>query len=102
MMFAYNITTKVDNSIADEWLRWQKQFHIPGIMNTGLFYEYRIFKLLSQDESEGKTFVLQFFVKYREKYDTYIRDYSIIFREKAFEKWGNAFISFQTLLESLH
>ena len=101
-MLAYNITTKVNNSIVNEWLLWQKQFNIPEIMSTGLFYEYRFFKLHDHDEMEGETFVLQLFAKKREEYDKYIRDYSIIFREKAFEKWGNLFISFQTLLQSVH
>ena len=36
-MFIYNITIKVDNRYADEWIQWQKEIHIPEIMGTGLF-----------------------------------------------------------------
>ncbi len=36
-MFVYNITTKVDNTIEEEWILWQKKIHIPEILSTGFF-----------------------------------------------------------------
>jgi len=42
-MFVYNITIKVDNNIEEEWLRWQKEIHIPEILSTGFFYDHRFF-----------------------------------------------------------
>jgi len=100
-MFVYNITTKVDNIIEEEWILWQKEIHIPEILGTGFFYDHRFFKLLDQNEDEGKTYVIQYFALERKDYEEYVRKYAPALREKAFKKWGNQFITFRTLLKSV-
>jgi len=100
-MFVYNITTKVDNLIVGDWIRWQKEIHIPEIMSTGFFYDHRFFKLLEQDEEKGETYVIQFFALEKKDYEEYILQYDPALREKAFIKWGNQFIGFRTLLNSI-
>ena len=100
-MFVYNTTIKVDNNIEEEWLQWQKEIHIPEILATGFFYDHRFFKLLEQDESEGKTYVIQYFSLEKKHYEEYIHHYAPSLREKAFQKWGNQFISFRTLLKTV-
>jgi Domain of unknown function (DUF4286) len=97
-MFVYNITTKVENSIAEEWLRWQKEIHIPEILATGLFSDYKVFKLMEQDEAEGQTFVVQFYASELSHYKQYLEKHAPAFRIKAFQQWGDKFISFRTLL----
>lgn len=100
-MIVYNITVKVDHEIGDEWIRWQKEIHIPEVIATGLFTEYRFYKLLDHDDEEGKIFVTQFLTKNRQDYDTYIKMFSPILRKKALEKWGDKAVSFQTLLQNV-
>ena len=101
-MYIYNITTKVDNGIADVWTLWQKQTHIPETMITGFFYDYRFYELLEQDEDDLKTFVIQYFARELKDCKEYIREYLPLLTEIAFDKWGNQFISFRTLLKSLN
>lgn len=60
-MFIYNITNKVDYSILDEWIKWQPDEHIPEIMSTNLFTDFKFYQLLEQDESDGVTYVIQYF-----------------------------------------
>ena len=36
-MIIYNVTIKVDHSIADEWKIWLMEEHIPGMIATGCF-----------------------------------------------------------------
>ena len=100
-MFIYNITTKVNAAIADEWVKWQKEEHIPQIMNTNLFDKHQFFRLLEQDDSEGPTFVIQYFTPVKENYDKYIKEYAPEFREIAFKKWGDQFIAFRSLLQAV-
>ena len=100
-MFIYNITTKIDNDIEKEWLCWQKEVHIPDVMSTGLFYDHRFFKLLEQDETDGKTFIIQFYSENKSLYETYIKQYSQKFTKKTVKKWGDKFNVFQSLLESV-
>lgn len=100
-MLIYNVTIKINNSILDEWMKWQMEEHIPEIMSTQLFKEYKCFRLLDQDDSEGPTFIFQYYTADRKNYDQYIQEYAPLFREKALKKWGNGFIAFRSLLQSV-
>lgn len=101
MIHVYNITIKVQAAIAEDWLRWQKTEHIPEIMSTAMFYDYKLYRLLEQDDAEGPTFITQFFAATKDNYEQYILDFAPSLREKAFTKWGNGFVGFRSVLQSV-
>lgn len=98
-MLIYNVTTKVDWSIADDWLEWMKEEHIPAVMNSGCFERHHLVKLLEVDDEEGPTYAAQYFANSRLQYDEYIDNYASKFRGEVISKWGNKFIAFRTLME---
>ncbi len=100
-MFVYNITIKVDNAILEEWIEWQKDEHIPDIMSTNLFDNYNFFRLLDQDDTDGQTFVFQYYTQVRKNYDQYIQKYASVFREKAVVKWGDGVFAVRSLMQSV-
>ncbi len=100
-MLIYNITVRIDNNIQDEWLRWQKEVHIPDMMSTGLFYDHRFFRLPEHDDADGKTFIIQFYLKEKKLYEKFIKEYSETFTKKNMNKWGDKSVLFQSLLESV-
>lgn len=97
-MIVYNITIKIDPAIEEEWVLWQQQEHIPEIISTGMFTEYKMFRLLDQDESEGITYVCQYFAGSEDNYQCYVRDHAPTLRKKAIERWGDRFIAFRTVM----
>ena len=97
-MIVYNISQKINKSILKEWLTWQKEVHIPEIMSTGLFSDYKFYKLLDQDEEEGTTYVIQYFSDSRENYDQYVTLFAPMLREKSVKKWGDGVVTFQTVM----
>jgi len=99
-MIVYNITIKVRRHIANEWVVWQKQEHIPETMATKLFDDYKMYRLLEQEE-DGITFTFQYFTSSKEKYQKYISVFAGVLREKAFAKWGDQFIAFSTIMEAV-
>ena len=101
-MLVYNITLKIDPDIETEWVYWMKQVHIPEVMATNLFTEYKFFKLLEQDDNEGPTYVIQYFALSKENYDRYINEFSAALRHKAIEKWGNKFFAFRTVMQAVN
>lgn len=101
-MIVYNITYKIDPSIEEEWIPWQQQQHIPEIMATGFFTEYKMFRLLEQDDSEGMTFVLQFFAPSLENYYRFIEEFAPLLSRKALDIWGERFIAFRTVMEAVN
>jgi hypothetical protein len=98
-MILYNITMKVNPSIEEEWIKWQKEEHIPEIMSTGFFTDHKFLRLLEQDDIEGKTFAVQYFAKNMNDYQEYIDKHASNIRKKALQRWGDGFISFRTLME---
>jgi hypothetical protein len=100
-MIVYNITIKVNHNIAHEWLVWQREEHIPEIMATKLFYDYKMYRLLEHDEEDGITFTVQYFASSIEMYQQYISAFAPLMREKAFAKWGNQFTGFRTIMEAV-
>lgn len=99
-MIVYNITVKILPHIEMEWIKWQKEEHIPDIMASGNFLEYKFYKLLDEDE-EGITYVLQYFATSSEQYQEYIAKTAPILREKAIKKWGDKFIAFRTVMQTV-
>jgi hypothetical protein len=99
-MFVYNITTKVDHSILNDWKQWQREIHIPEILATGCFLHHRFYELLDQDERD-RTFVIQLFANIRNDYEKYLAQFAGELRNKSHEKWGDSVISFRSLLQEL-
>ena|ERR1035437_2069201 len=100
-MFIYNITIKIDKNIINEWLEWQLQEHIPEIMQTQLFNDYKFFRLLEQDEADGPTYIVQYFTDDISKYHEYLKTYAPALRDKAIKRWRDRFIAFRTLMETV-
>lgn len=100
-MFIYNITIKINNAILHDWMKWQTEEHIPEIMATKLFELYMIFHLLEEDESDGTTYVFQYHTSSKNNYLQYVREFAPALRDKAIKRWGNGFIAFRSLLESV-
>ena len=101
-MIVYNITIKITPGIEEEWVNWQKNEHIPDVMSSGQFTEYKFYRLLEQNEHDGITYVVQYFASSLENYNRYINETSHTLRQKALDKWGNKFIAFRTIMEVVH
>lgn len=100
-MIIYNITLKVEADSAEDWVKWMKEEHMPELKATGLFTDYKLCRLLEQDELEGVTFVAQYFCNTIDDYNNYIDNYAQAMREKGFQKFGNKFVAFRTVMETV-
>ena len=100
-MIIYNVTIKVEASIADEWLTWMQKEHIPDVMKTGCFSSYRMVRLLEVDETEGPTFATQYNAESKADYNRYIQLYAAALRDKSYQRWGNRFIAFRSVMQEV-
>jgi Domain of unknown function (DUF4286) len=101
-MIIYNVTIKPAWSIHDAWLAWMKNEHIPDVINTGCFTHAQLVRILEIEDAEGPTYATQYYANNKEAYDSYITNYANAMRQKGFDKWGNRFVAFRTLMEVLH
>src|SRR5689334_22743605 len=98
-MIVYNVTIKVDHSIAGAWLQWLKEEHIPDLISTGCFTHATVLRLIEVDETDGITYAVQYHAKNKEDYNRYIEEHSNAMRKKGVDKWGDRFIAFRTVME---
>jgi hydroxyethylthiazole kinase-like sugar kinase family protein len=98
-MIIYNVTTKVDPAIKNDWINWIKAEHIPDIIATGCFTNATIAQLLEVDDSEGPTYTIQYHAESKAQYNFYTEKFDAVMRQKAFDKWGNKFIAFRSLMQ---
>lgn len=98
-MIIYNVTSKVEASIAAAWLQWMQAEHIPDVMATGCFTDFKLVRLLEVDDTEGPTYAIQYHAADKAAYERYNNEHASRLRAAAFDKWGNNFISFRSLME---
>ena len=95
----YNITIKVNLDIQLEWLQWMKEVHIPEVMSTGFFVEYKISRILEQDESDGVTYAIQYLCSSLDDYETYRDRFAPALQLKHAERFKDKFVAFRTIME---
>jgi len=99
-MILYNVTVSVDLEIEEEWVKWMKAHHIPDVMATGCFVDWKMFKVLLQKE-DSVTYSIQYFskdLKHLQQYHSqYAKGLQITHQEKYLEK----VVAFRTVLEEI-
>lgn len=79
-----------------------KEEHTTDMMNTGLFSDYRLCRLMEQDEHDGVTFVVQYHSDSIENYQSYIKEHAERMRKKGLDKFGNKCAAFRTVMEMIN
>ena len=98
-MILYNVTVKVENAIADEWEQWMREVHIPDVMMTNLFIEFRLMRLLLDDEDDGITFAVQYLCRDMGKFKEYNEKHAKKLQEEHAARYSGRYVAFRTLME---
>ena len=100
-MIIYNVTVSIDKAVETEWLDWMKNTHIPDVINTQLFLDCTISRVLSE-EIGGQTYAVAYSCKSMEDYNLYKTKFATELQEEHREKFAGKFAAFRTLLEVVH
>ena len=101
-LYIYNVTSRVEAGVAEAWLAWMREEHVPRVLATGLFTHHRILHLLDNEEEDGQTFAVQYYTTSREKYERYLLEHAPLLRGEVTERWGEAVLSFRTFMEVIN
>lgn len=97
-MLLYNVTTIIDDTAADSWLKWMEDVHIPNVMASGKFVSYRLLRVLDSP-NEGVTYCAQYVVEHMADYQDYQEKFAPALQAEVNERFENKFVSFRTLME---
>ena len=100
-MIVYNVTINVDADVAEEWLRWMKEVHIPDVMATGLFLDNRIMRILAEEEG-GLSYAIQYTCADMATYERYKEQHAPRLQAETQKRYRGRFAAFRTLLEVVH
>jgi hypothetical protein len=99
-MFLYNITYNIDSDIEDHWLVWMKQVHLPSVMATGYFSDFKFYRLLNVKD-EGRTYSAQFFTNDLKKLEDYLHKDAPLLMEEHNQRYRHKHVAFRTVLQEV-
>jgi len=101
-MIIYSVTVNIDADVHHDWLAWMQNSHIPDVMQTGIFTEYRMLRVISQQEKEeGISYNIQYSCPSMADLHKYQVQHAPALQKEHTERYANKFVAFRTLLESV-
>lgn len=100
-MILYNITINVSPEIEQDFITWMKETHIPEIMQTGIFYEFKFLRLLHDSDDGSVNYATQYFTDTIDQMMDYERNHAPALRAKTQARYQDKAIAFRTLLETV-
>ena len=98
MMYIYNVTINIDESIHEEWLGWIKE-HIPQVLATGKFEKATFTKVLVEEENGGHTYSVQYWATSRNALDSYYEEDADRLRSDGHQRFADKMLAFRTELQ---
>jgi hypothetical protein len=101
-MILYNITINIEDEVHDQWLRWMREVHIPEVMQTGMFVDSKMFKLLTNaQDNSGTNYAIQYFCESMDKFQEYESVYAPNLRLEIEKYFAGKYYAFRTILEEV-
>ena len=100
-MLLYNVTVGIDKEIEEEWIIWIKTYHIPSVMQTGLFVDSKMYKILHDQDDGSISYSIQYFAKSINNVTQYLQNFAPAIIEEHRKKFADKHVVFQTLLEEV-
>jgi hypothetical protein len=97
-MISYNVTVKIDHSAHEDWYSWMTEHHIPDVMATGLFLEYRMSRMLGLEDDDGYTYSIQYYLENMDFLQRYQNEFAEKLQAEHSERYANKFVAFRTLM----
>ena len=99
-MIVYSVTVNIDEEVHEDWLAWMKNKHIPDVMATKIFTEYRILRVISRnDGEEGVSYNIQYSCPSMADLHRYQVQHAPALQKEHQERYQDKFVAFRTLLE---
>lgn len=100
-MLIFNTTYQVTTKHTDNWIQWIKTDHIPFMMNSGVFLEPQISKIVGSEDETGVSFSVQFMIENMDTLVHWHKQYATEFQNIVTNKFGTEVVFFSTVLELL-
>lgn len=100
-MFLYNETIGIDQSVEKEWLQWMKEKHIPDVMQTGMFVDSKIYRVLHDNDDGTVSYSIQYFATSIQHVQQYLEALAPPLIQELRLKFKDKHVAFRTLLQEI-
>jgi hypothetical protein len=101
-MIIYNVTLSIHSNIEEEFLTWLKKTHIPEVLETKLFLDGKIYKIIENIETKShNSFAVQYRLKTWEDFEKYQQHHAKALQQKTRNLFGEQVLAYRTFLESV-
>jgi Domain of unknown function (DUF4286) len=97
-MILYNVTSSLDAAIADDWVAFMRDTHMPEVLATGCFIKSQLLRLLNEEE-DGITYAAQYYAISLEQREAYQTHFAPALRADMDAHFGGRYAAFRTVLE---
>ena len=101
-MIIYRVTVEVNNDIEIDWLKWMKKIHIPDVIKTGYFFDWKIEKQILPDNSPGETtYIINYYANTISDYQKYSEREAARLQEEHSKRYSGKFQASRIILKTL-
>lgn len=100
-MIIYNVTVSVDYEIVSDWMQWMKETHIPDVMATGRFIDYKVLKVYGQNGDTAISFAIQYTCLNVSMLNDYMTKEAPALQKLHNDRFGEKAVGFRTVLQIL-
>ena len=98
-MLIYNVTVTIDLDVAEAWLQWMLNTHLPEMMATGMFRSYRLNRMIAHDHPDAEIYTAQYLVPDMEHLIRYRDEFAPALQADSQKRFGGKYAAFRTVME---
>lgn len=98
-MLLYNVTIGIDKDIETEWIQWMKEQYIPVVMQTNKFVNWKMYKVLHDEDDRSVSYSVQYFANTIEDVVQFVEKIEPELNKVHQQRFKDRHVAFRTLLE---
>lgn len=99
-MIIYSVTVSIEHEIESEWKNWMLDTHIPAVMDTGYFSQYRFHKILEPVVDPDRiSYNVLYSIASLDKLNQYRQNEAPRLQEAHLERYGEQAIAIRVVLD---
>jgi hypothetical protein len=100
-MLLYNVTIGIDKEIEQEWIDWMKQQYIPVVMKTEMFTDWKMYRVLHDQEDGSVSYSIQYFAVDIQEVVNFVEKIEPELNIEFQKRFKDRHVAFRTLLEEV-
>jgi len=99
-MIIYSVEILISKDVSEQWLEWMHTKHIPDVINTSLFLQFKVYK--NSETNNKVSYTIQYSTDRLINYLKYAKQYAKHIQEEHSKKFKSKFSAKRSLFIQTH